>query len=281
MRRLTALLVALVLAGCGGEPVGDEAAPTSAGPVPAAVPPVPGIAAEAVRLRTDEAVGGRIQVRVTATADEPFTVTAVALDVPGFAPLPPVAVAAAFAPGRVIDLPTPYGAARCPGAAAPAAARLTVLRPDGAVDEARVPLGGRALERVHDEECAAAAVARAVELGVTDLRAGDEELSGRLTLTRRQGDERVGLDRVTGNVQFDVAAELPLELAAGAGAADGAVRFTVATCDGHVLAEVKQPYVVPLGMRIGDEPVVVDLPVDDGLRTALADLVARVCRGGS
>ncbi|MGY2083660.1 hypothetical protein [Blastococcus sp. SYSU DS0539] len=53
----------------------------------------------------------------------------------------------------------------------------------------------------------------------------------------------------------------------------------MAACEPHVLAEVKQPYVVPLGVRIGDEPaVVVDLPVSDRLRTALAELVVRVCR---
>ena len=40
---------------------------------------MPGIAGEAVRLRTDEAVGGQVQVRLTATGDQPFTVVSVAL----------------------------------------------------------------------------------------------------------------------------------------------------------------------------------------------------------
>ena len=50
---------------------------------------MPGIEAEAVRQRTDEAIGGQVQVRITDTGDEPFTVTSVALDSPGFEPLPP------------------------------------------------------------------------------------------------------------------------------------------------------------------------------------------------
>ncbi|WP_157944008.1 hypothetical protein [Blastococcus atacamensis] len=58
-------------------------------------------------MRTDEAVGGRFQVRVTDTGEAPFTVSAVALDAPGFAPVPETPVTAAFVPGRVIDLPVP------------------------------------------------------------------------------------------------------------------------------------------------------------------------------
>ena len=75
MRSAGVALVALglLLAGCGsGEASPSGTATTSAAPspTPAAVPPVaavPGIEAEAVRLRTDEAVGGRLQVRRTDT----------------------------------------------------------------------------------------------------------------------------------------------------------------------------------------------------------------------
>ncbi len=70
---------------------------------------MPGIEAEIVRLRTDEAIGGQVQVRLTDTGDTPFTVTAVALRSPGFAPEPPTAITAGFAPGRV---DRPAGAVR-------------------------------------------------------------------------------------------------------------------------------------------------------------------------
>ena len=76
------------------------------------VPAVPGIEAEIVRLRTDEAIGGQVQVRVTDTGDAPFTVTAGgAAARPASSPEPPTATTADFAPGRVIDLPVPYGGA--------------------------------------------------------------------------------------------------------------------------------------------------------------------------
>src|SRR4051812_40783391 len=114
-RRLLAIAVAGALTGaCGGTPSaapsGSSAASTAAAP---SAPAVPGIEAEAVRLRTDEAIGGQVQVRITDTGDTPFTVTSVALDSAGFAALPATAVTAPYAPGRVIDLPTPFGTAVC------------------------------------------------------------------------------------------------------------------------------------------------------------------------
>ncbi|CCG05416.1 hypothetical protein [Blastococcus saxobsidens] len=281
MRGAAALVVTAVAAtGCGGPaaPAGDRPAPSGS-----TVAAVPDIRAEAVRLRTDEVVGGRIQLRITDTGDEPFTVTAVALDAPGFAPLAPTAVSAAFVPDRVIDLPTPHGDVMCGVKPATSSARITVVRPNGAVEELRVPLGDAVLQRVHREDCAAQAVAGAVEVRITGLVAEDEGLAGRLTLIRRAGDDRVVVERVGGSVLVDVAADAPLPLEAGEAMTDGPVRFTVATCDAHVLAEAKQPYLFPWEVRLGTAPpVVVDLPVDDRLLGALTDLVARSCqdRGG-
>ncbi|SDY50122.1 hypothetical protein SAMN05661080_03679 [Modestobacter sp. DSM 44400] len=54
---------------------------------------------EAVPLRTDEAVGRQVQVRLTDTGTAPFTVTAVAIDSPGLVALPPTVVHTTFAPG--------------------------------------------------------------------------------------------------------------------------------------------------------------------------------------
>ena len=281
MRWAAAVVVTVVVAtGCGGPvaPAGDRPAPSD--PTEAAVP---GIRAEVVRLRTDEAVGGRIQVRSTATGDEPFTVTAVALDAPGFAPLPPTAVTTAFVPDRVVDLPTPYGDVLCGVEPAPPSARITVVRPEGAAEELLVPLQGTVLPRVHRGECTALAVAGAVEVEVVGPAAEDEGLAGRLTLTRRAGDERVVVGRVGRSVLVEVTADVPLELPAGDGVTGGAVRFAAATCDAHVLAETKQPYRFPLEVRLGAAPpVVVDLPVDDRLAGALAGMVASSCaaRGG-
>ena len=133
------MALALLCAACGGGPGGadpgaadppPEVATTSAAPAP---PTVPGIEAEVVRLRTDVTVDGQVHVRVTDTGDQPFTVTALALESPGFAPLPATPLTARFEPGRTIALRTAYGEPDCAARPAPVAARLTVVRPDGAV----------------------------------------------------------------------------------------------------------------------------------------------------
>jgi hypothetical protein len=286
MRSAGAALVALglLVAGCGGAapaPAGASTPPTAdpAAPFRAAVP---GIAAEGVRLRTDEAVGGQLQVRVTDTGTTPFTVTSVAIDSPGFQTLPATAVTADFAPGRTIDLPTPFGAVRCAAAPEPAVARLIVVRPDGAAEDLAVPLTGGMLARVHAEECAVEAVLDHVGIVVTGLTPTPDgaHLAGAVVLTRRAGDEPVEVTALTRNVLLEPVLddELPARLAAEEDELRLLVTFGVVTCAAHVLAEVKQPFVFPLSVEVGGaEPVPVDLPLDDGHRAALRALVDRVC----
>ncbi|MGY1823844.1 hypothetical protein [Geodermatophilus sp. SYSU D00079] len=284
MRRAAVGVAALLCAACG--PAGDGAPPPAepppAAPTPSAVPAVPGIAAEVVRLRTDVVVGGRVQVRVTDTGTEPFTVTAVALDSPGFAPLPPTPLTAEFAPGRVIDLPTPYGEPDCAAGPDPVAARLTVSRPGGTVEEVRVPLTGDDLAVVHREECAVAGVLAVAAVGLTGLTSDGGTATGRVVLTRRGDDDRavtVTVTDVRGSVLVDVTLDgLPLRLGAGQDEASAPVAFTVATCEPHVLAETKQPFLFPLQVAVGDGGAVpVPLPVDESQEQLLWTLVDGVC----
>jgi hypothetical protein len=232
-----------------------------------------------VRLRTDEAVGGQVQVRITATGDEPFTVTVVALDSPGFAADPPREASTEFRPGRTIDLPVRYGAPRCDSAAEPAAARLTVVRADGTSEEVLVPLAAEVLTRIHEDECAVLALLQVVDVAVVDAADTDDAVTAQLRLTRRTGSEPVSVERVGGSVLIDVAApDLRAVLEEGEEELSTPVTFTPATCEAHVLAETKKPYVFPLEVRAGTgAPVVMDVPVDDGLRARLAALVDRVC----
>jgi hypothetical protein len=277
MRR-TALAVAVALtAACSGTTSSTSPSPSATA---AGAPPVPGIEAEAVRLRTDEAIGGQVQVRITDTGDAPFTVHAVAVESPGFAPLPATVVTASYAPGRTIDLPTPFGDPVCAAAPLPAAASVTVARPDGAVEQLTVPLSADVLQRIHDEECAVLAVEEVVDISVTGLRAGPEAVSGSLTLTRRGGHrEPVTARRLNRSVLLDVTAEdLPLRLSRDEETASAPVSFAPATCDPHVLSETKKPYVFPLAVTVGDgREVPVDLPVDQAAKDLLATLVQRVC----
>ncbi|MGY1740802.1 MULTISPECIES: hypothetical protein [unclassified Blastococcus] len=292
MRRTAALLLALACAACGSDgaaaPEGAMSPATSSATSSAAlrsgppVPPVPGIAAEVVENRTDRAAGGQVQVKVSDTGDEPFSVTAVALDSPGFAPLPAVPVTASFVPGRRIDLPTPYGEPVCDTAAEPAAARLTVVRPGGAVEELRVPLAAEVLAGIHARLCAVAAVSALITVTVADLAPDGETVTGRLVLTRAGDDDAaVTAARVEGNVLYAADADLPLELAAGEREVSAGITFRTARCDPHALAETKQPYLMPLEVVVdGGEPVSLDLPLDEAQRGQLRDLTDRVCTPG-
>ena len=283
-RRAAVALVALT-AGCAASADSSSDVPPavapatttlSAGPT---VPAVPGIEAEAVRQRTDEAIGDQVQVRITDSGDEPFTVTSVALDSPGFVPVPPREAATVFSPGRTIDLPVKFGEPVCDVAAEPAAARLTVVRPDGSSEDLRVPLAAEIMTRIHAEECAVLAVLDVVDVEVVDLADEDDALTTQLRLTRRSGDEPVAVARVGRSVILDVTGEeLPAELAGDEDELSTPLVFTSATCDPHALAETKKPYVFPLEVTVGDgEPVIMDLPVDDDLRAGLERLVDRVC----
>ena len=278
--------VALLVGACGQGAAPSPAGPSSAGPSSPAsttapqVAALPGIEAEAVRLRTDEAVVGRVQVRIMNTGRTPFTVTAVAIDSPGSAPVPPTSVSATYAPGQTTDLPTPVGPAVCGADPEPAVARLTVVRPDGAVEDLRVPLTGDALARVHREECAVAAVGELVDIALADLAPEGDRLSGAVVLTRRADEEPVEVTALARSVLVEpvLADELPVVLAPGRAELRLPVAFELATCDPHVLAETKKPFVFPLTVVVGeDEPVPVDLPVDDAQRAMLQRLVDRVC----
>ena len=271
------LVLALLCAGCAGATGAGGPAPAPAAP---AVPAVPGIEAEVVRMRTDVTVDGQVHVRVTDTGDQPFTVTGVALDSPGFAPLPTTALTAGFEPGRTIALRTSYGQPDCAAQVAPLAARLTVVRPDGAVEELRVPLAGDDLDVVHREECAVAGVLAVAGVELTGLAAGEEAVTGTVVLTRTGDDDRaVTVVDARRSVVLDVAVEgLPLELRPGEERVTADLAFTPASCEPHVLAETKQPFVFPLSVVVGDaEPVAVPLPVDEAQQALLWDLLDRVC----
>jgi hypothetical protein len=289
------LVVAVVaLAGCGGptstgssaagsRSAGSAVLPSSSAAGPT-VPAVEGITAEAVRLRTDEAIGGQVQVRLTDTGTAPFTVTAVAIDSPGFVPQPPTVVGTTYAPGQTIDLPTPFGAVDCAAGADPAAARLTVSRAGGPAEDLRVPLAGGTLALVHGEECAAAAVRKVVDISLTGLTGAPDgrTLTGTVVLSRRSAGDRVRVEALGRSVLMApvVARELPAALQPADSELALPVTFGPATCDAHVLAETKKPFVFPLSIAVGNAaPVPVDLPVEDAQKAVLQQLVDRVCSG--
>jgi hypothetical protein len=206
----------------------------------------------------------------------------VAIDSPGFAALPATAVDTTFTPGRTIDLPTPFGAVDCAAAADPAAARLTVARDGAAPEELRVPLAGGTLAQVHREECAVAAVLEVVGIALTELAGAPDgqSLTGTVLLTRRAAGDPVEVLALERSVLLELVVDrdLPVTLRPGEDEVALPVTITPATCDPHVLAETKKPFVFPLTVSVaGRAPVAVDAPVDDAQRASLHALVDRVC----
>ena len=268
------MAVLLLLAGCAGADV----APAP----PAALPEVPGLAGESVRLRSDVPLGDVFQVRLTNTGTAPFTVTSVQLASPGFAELTARTLTVEFGPGRTFDLPARFGPVVCTASPDPVAARVTVSRDGGPAEELLVPLAGPVLADVHDRQCEVEAVTSAAAVTVEGLAAADDTVTGEVVLSRGAGDEPVVVSELQRSVVIDPVLSTPLPATLGPGVAQLRlpVVFRPATCEPHRLAETKQPFVLPLLVAVGEgAPVPVLLPLDDGQRRLLQDLLTRVCQG--
>lgn len=289
------LLAVALLAGCGQ---GSDAAPRGSTAAPTTTPlptfeydaPVDGMVALAYRTRLDDAAGGRFQVKLQNTGTTPFTVVSTALDSAGFDALPPAARETEFAPGARIDMPTPYGDARCgpDQPAEPAYAALEILRPDGTRERVRVPMPSdyNVLTRIHDEECSKLAIAAAVTVELVDLTpvgdGADQVLAGELRLTRQPGTGELAITELRGNVLYDVLPAFGTALPAGNGPEAPGLGLPItigpATCATHVLAEIKQPYVYPVWIAIDDEePVRLEIPVPQAQRDQIAAMLAVAC----
>ena len=215
-------------------------------------------------------------------SSSPFTVTSVQLDSPGFAAVPARTVAATYAPGQTIDLPTPFGTVDCAAGVDPVAARVTVQRSEGAVEELRVPLPGDTMAQVHDAACAVERVLAVVGIAVEDVTEAGTTATGVVVLTRRSGDEPVEVTRLGGSVVLQPVLddELPVTLAPDQDELRLPVTFDAARCDPHALAETKKPFAFPLAVTVGDgESVPVDLPIDDAQKLQLEEFLGRVCTG--
>jgi hypothetical protein len=156
---------------------------------------------------------------------------------------------------------------------------VAVVRPDGRTEDLRVPLDAEILTRIHEEDCAVSALLEVVDVEVVEQADEDDAVTAQLRLVRRSGGDPITLERLGRSVLIDVEApDLPVQLDGEGDEVRAAIRFTSATCEPHVLAETKKPYVFPLEIRAGAaDAVVMDLPVGDDLRARLAALVDRVC----
>ncbi len=266
---------------------------TTRSTVPVATPAVPGMRALAVRLRTDLAVGGQFQTRITNTGSEPFTVLAVSLDSPGFERLAFAGRPAVYNPSATIDLPTRYGSAVCEDGigVAPAFSAVQVQRPDGRTEELRVPLEApdNIVDRIHREECHALALASAVDVALggsfsTADVDGQTVVQATITLTRRDSTEEIALTELRGSVVLYVLfadeEDTPATMAAGESSLEVAVVLSTTgrTCDPHVLSETKQPFLFPFFLSFdGGDPQYGTLDVSPEQRDTLWSYIEVVC----
>lgn len=287
-----AVLVATVVSACGGDPGGAAPGPAASAVTPSLSygPAVAGMTALAYRTRVDEAAGGRFQIKLTNTGSEPFTVVSTGLDSAGFTTVPQSARRTEFAPGARIDMPTPYGEVRCgpDEPPEPAYAALDILRPNGSTERVRVPMPSDygVLTRIHDQGCVARQLAEDVTVELTGLdevgQGAQQVVHGVLRLTRAASPADIAVTDIRGSVLYDVGpasgSGLPAILAADAHTLDVPVEMSPASCDTHIIAETKKPFVFPLFLALdGGEPIFSLIPVSEAQRGMLYDSLIVAC----
>lgn len=210
------------LSGCAvGDPAEDDAIPLSA---------------EAYRSREDDAAGGRIHVRIANTGDAPVAVTSVALDSPGFEAAPATRREVELGPGNRIDVETEYGPVRCDTSPESAYALIGVADRDGS--PVRVPLAAPydVLARIHDGDCAAEDLARAVPVTLIPAAAPPEPtapLPAQLIVSRGTASGDVRVDEIGGSVLYALHGTLPATMRAGEDRLSVDITIDAARCDPH------------------------------------------------
>ncbi len=281
------VVVALVAAGAVMLLTPEDIEAPSPTPSTQAAEAAPAMRAQAIVYRTDQAVGGRFQVKITNLDDETFEVVGVRLESDGFEPVPLTTKPVRYSPGERTDIVTPHGAARCTdGAAAdPAFAVMDVRVDDGEVQRHEVPLESiyDALDKLHERECDIAMVAAAVDVGLKSIEQIDGEdgpiLEADITFRRLETDEPIVVSDVRGSVLYLIFADaLPLELAPDDAEAALPVVISPARCDGHAIGESKQPFVFPVHIQIGDEDGIgYDIPIPTEQQDELYEYLTTTC----
>ncbi len=234
------------------------------------------------------ATSGQFQVQVRNTGAESFTVLGVALDSAGFTRLPAAPLETLFDPGATIDLRTPYGPVICADevAAEPAYAILDLIRADGSEEQVRVPMPSEndTVPNMHAEDCAAAALAAAVDVTLNSLAVstvdGVPTVTGVLDFGRQDSTESIAVEDMLGSVVLQVrpAEALPAVMAAGESTLTVPIQIRQATCDPHYIADTKQPVLFPLWLSFGNrEQEYSEIPVDAEQRVFLLNYLGDVC----
>ncbi len=250
-----------------------------------------------VQQRPDEGTR-RIAAELTNRGSSSVTVESVALDSPGFQPLPATSKDTTFAVNQTIDLTMQYGEPRCTGSAANRAAGFTVVLADGSRLKLPLDRAGQAwLDRLHDDECALKRVTDIASLsfGADFSRVvvdGERYLHGEL-LVRRPADadargtrrDTLVIDSFAGSVLLHLGAapdapRLPVELAPGSDVLRVPILIGSSNrCDSHALGGSTQTFLLSVYVRTpgGGEHRVIMVP-DHALQVKTLALIHDICR---
>ncbi len=277
------MAVVLLLAGCSTRSSGP--------PSPsAAAASAPQLSAVAFRLREDEAVGGRFQVKVTNEGETPVRITAVVLQTDALEPGAATPRSTDLGPGVRVDLPVTHGPAVCSAEATEVSAVLTVRMPSGprqvVLPLASTPDSVATLQRIHDESCAAqrlgAVVTTSLALGAARREGGSLVLPASVVLQRVEGGGRpvVDLVQVGGSVLYGMLAadDLPARLAAGQQRLEVPVLVRSTRCSGHEVGEAKKPFDLGAWLRLdGADELWTRVDTSPQVQTDLRAYLAQAC----
>ncbi|WP_165570416.1 hypothetical protein [Aeromicrobium sp. IC_218] len=261
MRRTAALLLVLVLAGCG---LGDEPDEARAG-----LPD--GVTVSLDQARSDMATR-RVLARVQNDGSEPLVVRELQVRLPRWGVPGRYEGPATVPPGGALNLAVEAPTAAC-GDGVDARVRLVLDGGAGTVDGGATDRFG-AIARLLDRDCADA---------LLRVDAGAPRLEGReivLPLMFRTTGEDVTVGSVAGTVLLDLApgedGRLDRRLAAGDRWSRD-VRLAPARCDAHVVAEDKVGTLLPLQVTTRHGAVTTFLRPAPAVKGGLLDSVVRLC----
>lgn len=272
-------VLAYAVAGCGrGEPERP-------------VGPPPGVSVSLHQFRVDQ-VARRLLVGVHNDGPGAVHIRDLRLVSGSFEPIAPTRIEQALARTPRIDLPIPFGRARCSATAIPAVRPAAVLAHirggDGGTRLVRFPLPHPEplLRDILTSECGTYILKQSIDVRFgpswTPARSGDEEvLRGALVLTRTGRGRPVTITDMGANPHFNLrpaGTALPYAVPRGTGALHLPVEVTPARCDSHSFAEAKYAQRYGLSAEVGDGRRH-RLPFEStgAVRTAFDDFARRVC----
>jgi hypothetical protein len=240
--------------------------------------PEPLLQGSVLQFRRD-AEARRVQVRLTAARDG-AVVTSVELHVDGFSPPPARERTTTLPAGRPLDLELTLTSPDCTRTPAEVTARVVLA---GRTDPLLVPLDdGGLLGRLHEAECADAALLEQVRIEVVSLA---EERRGVLRatvrFTRLAGRDAVRVTGVGPNTVYTITPAGDLPTLAGGGSADLVLDLLPARCDVHALGESYRTSLVDLRIALGDaEPRPFVLAPAEPVRRRIESFAVETCLAG-